>query len=34
MIDEQITKTQMILKDLKTETLSSSLAANAINKYL
>ena len=34
MINEQITKTQMILKDLKTNTSSSTLAANAINKYL
>ena len=33
-IDEQISKTQTILKSFKTNTLSSSLAANAINKYL
>ena len=33
-IDEQISKTQMILKNFKTNTLSSTLAANAINKYL
>ena len=33
-IDEQISKTQMILKSFKTNTLSSTLAANAINKYL
>ena len=33
-IDEQVSKTQMILKSLKTNTLSSILAANAINKYL
>ncbi len=34
MIDEQISKTQMILKNFKTNTLSSTLAAKAINKYL
>ena len=33
-INEQITKTQTILKSFKTNTLSSTLAANAINKYL
>ena len=33
-IDEQVSKTQTILKSFKTNTLSSSLAANAINKYL
>ena len=33
-IDEQVTKTQTILKSFKTNTLSSTLAANAINKYL
>ena len=33
-IDEQIAKTQTILKSLKTNNLSSTLAANAINKYL
>ena len=33
-IDEQILNTQAILKNLKTGTLSSTLAANAINKYL
>ena len=33
-IDEQISKTQMILKNFKTNTLSSALAANALNKYL
>ena len=33
-IDEQISKTQMILKNFKTTASSSSLAANAINKYL
>ena len=33
-IDEQISKTQTILKSLKTNTLSSTLAANAINKFL
>ena len=33
-IDEQISKTQMILKSFKTNTLSSTLAANALNKYL
>ena len=33
-IDEQISETQMILKNFKTNTLSSTLAANAINKYL
>ena len=33
-IDEQISKTQSILKSFKTNTLSVTLAANAINKYL
>jgi lipid-A-disaccharide synthase len=33
-IDEQISKTQTILKSFKTNTLSSTLAANAIKKYL
>ncbi len=33
-IDEQISKTQKILKSFKTNTLSSTLAAKAINKYL
>ena len=33
-IDEQISKTQTILKSFKTNTLSSILAANALNKYL
>jgi len=33
-IDEQILNTQAILKNLKTSTLSSTLAAKAINKYL
>jgi len=33
-IDEQISKTQTILNSFKTNTLSSTLAANAINKYL
>ena len=33
-IDEQISKTQTILKSFKTNTLSSTLAANALNKYL
>ena len=33
-IDEQLSKTQTILKSLKTNNLSSTLAANAINKYL
>ena len=33
-IDEQISKTQAILKSFKTNTLSSTLAANALNKYL
>ena len=33
-IDEQISKTQTILKNFKTNTLSSTLAANALNKYL
>ena len=33
-IDQQVSKTQTILKNFKTNTLSSSLAANAINKYL
>ena len=34
MIDEQILKTQAILRNFKTNTLSSALAAYAINKYL
>ena len=33
-IDEQVSKTQKILKSFKTNTLSSILAANALNKYL
>ena len=33
-IDEQVSKTQTILKSFKTNTLSSALAANALNKYL
>ena len=33
-IDEQLSKTQMILKSFKTNNLSSALAANAINKFL
>ena len=33
-IDEQISKTQTILKSFKTNNLSSVLAANALNKYL
>ncbi len=33
-IDEQVSKTQMILKSFETNTLSSILAANAINKHL
>ena len=33
-IDEQISKTQTILKSFKTNTLSSTLAANALNKHL
>ena len=33
-IDEQVSNTQKILKSFKTNTLSSILAANAINKYL
>ena len=33
-IDEQILKTQSILNSFKTNTLSVTLAANAINKYL
>jgi len=33
-IEEQVSKTQMILKSFKTNILSSTLAANAINKYL
>ena len=33
-IDEQISKTQKILKSFKTNTPSSTLAANAINKFL
>ena len=33
-MDEQISKTQMILKNFKTNNSSSALAANAIIKYL
>ena len=33
-MEEQISKTQMILKSFKTNALSSTLAAKAINKYL
>jgi lipid-A-disaccharide synthase len=33
-IDEQVSNTQTILKSFKTNTLSSTLAANVINKYL
>ena len=33
-MDEQISKTHTILQNFKTNTLSSVLAANAINKYL
>ena len=33
-IDEQISKTETILKSFKTNALSSTLAAKAINKYL
>ena len=33
-MDEQISKTQMILKNYKTNNSSSALAANAIIKYL
>ena len=33
-IEEQVSKTQMILKNFKTNNSSSSLAANALNKYL
>ena len=33
-IDEQVSKTQKILKNFKTNTLSSTLAAKAIYKYL
>ncbi len=33
-IDDQVSKTQKILKSFKTNTLSSILAAKAINKYL
>ncbi len=33
-INEQVSNTQKILKSFKTNTLSSTLAANAINKYL
>ena len=33
-IDEQVSKTQKILKSFKTNTLSSILSAKAINKYL
>ena len=33
-IDEQVSKTQKIIKSFKTNTLSSTLAAKAINKYL
>ena len=33
-IDEQISKTQTIIKSFKTNTLSSTLAADAINRHL
>ena len=33
-MDEQISKTQIILKNFKTDVSSSALAANAIIKYL
>ncbi len=33
-MDEQISKTQIILKSFKTSSSSSTLAANAINKFL
>ena len=33
-LEEQIYKTQKILKNFKTNNSSSSLAANALNKYL
>ena len=33
-MDEQISKTQIILKKFKTNNPSSNLAANALNKYL
>ena len=33
-MDEQISKTQLILKNFKTNTSSSILAAKSINKYL
>jgi lipid A disaccharide synthetase len=33
-MDEQISKTQKILKNFKTNNSSSALAANAIKKYL
>ena len=33
-IDDQVSKTQKILKSFKTNTSSSTLAAKAINKYL
>ena len=33
-INEQISNTQTILNNFRTNTLSSTLAANAINKYL
>ena len=34
LIDEQISKTKMILKNFKTNSLSSASAANALNKFL
>ena len=33
-MEEQISKTQMILKNFKTNTSSAIIAANAINKHL
>ena len=33
-MDTQISKTQVILKNFKTNNSSSALAANALNKYL
>jgi lipid-A-disaccharide synthase len=33
-IDEQVSKTQAILKSFKTNTSSATLAANALNKFL
>ena len=33
-MDEQISKTQVILKNFKTNNSSSALAANVLNKYL